>query len=499
MAIFQRPSTIAVALLIGALIYLGALWRSDWTTPSLPVESVPSDNDPVNDSGLLNISPPKTIMAKPALGNSGPVHEAHRLSTADSFLPHFRALTKLRGLTMAEVKSSCNWSAREEVNFQFTNEADWVIRERTDVELDMRRTEWHDFITTKLLPYEQFKNRFEGRGIVIVAGNQQSLQRVRVILRALGKLGSRMPVELHYWDDELADEAKKDMTAMWQRLYFNDLSKAKNIVKTNRDGWYINYQLKTAAVINSRFAEPLLLDSDNIPVVAPESLYDSAVYKEYGTVFWPDIARTRPNNPIWAIANTECRMDEYEQESGQLLVDKRRYFYHLQLAAWFSNERGQYYNEFLLGDKDLFRFAWHALRTQYGSPKKWLTSVGTISDGYYCGHSFAQHHPDDGRVAFLHGRLIKTMVPQVITWQRASRGGIFQVYKRSEFDEQHAVNVDVAIKWDAADYLPHKPADLDVGSCTDFSEVAARPLDEIVPGFEKTFEEIGGYWMIDDP
>lgn len=49
--------------------------------------------------------------------------------------------------------------------------------------------------------------------------------------------------------------------------------------------------LKTAALINSRFAEPLLLDSDNIPIIAPESLWESDEYREYGTIFWPDIAR----------------------------------------------------------------------------------------------------------------------------------------------------------------------------------------------------------------
>jgi alpha 1,2-mannosyltransferase len=296
----------------------------------------------------------------------------------------------------------------------------------------------------------------------------------------------------------MTNESKKNISSMWQRMYFNDLSKPFNIIKTNHDGFDNNYQLKTAAVINSRFAEPLLLDSDNIPIVPPESLYESSIYKEYGTLFWPDIARTRPNNPMWAITNTECRMDEYEQESGQLIVDKRKYFYHLQLAAWFNKDHAEYYQKFLLGDKDMFRFAWHALKTKYGSPKKWLTSVGTISDGYYCGHSFAQHHPDDGRVAFLHGDLIKTMTKEVIAWQRESRGGFFQVYKRSEYDEQHVVNVDVSIKWDGAEYLPNRPADLGVGSCTDFYQVLARPLDEIVPGFEKTFEDIGGYWMIED-
>jgi len=400
-------------------------------------------------------------------------------------------------MTMAEAKSGCNWLAPGAVNFQYGRKSDWVVQDRSDLELESRRKQWHDFIENKLLPYASYRDRFSGRGIVIVAGNQKSIKRVRVILRALKKLGSQLPIEIHYWDNEMNEEQQKEISSMWPKMYFNDLSAPSNILETNHNGLYINYQLKTAAVMNSRFAEPLLLDSDNIPIMDPESLYESEAYKEYGTLFWPDIARTRPNNPMWAITNTECRMDEYEQESGQLLVDKRKFFYHLQLAAWFNNDHADYYNEFLLGDKDMFRFTWHALKTKFGAPAKWVTSVGTLSDEFYCGHSFAQHHPN-GSVAFLHGGLIKTMTKEVMKWQRESRGGIFQVYKRSEFDERHIVNVNVSIKWDGGKYLPDRPKDLGVASCTDFYEVTARPLDEIVPGFEKTFEEIGGYWILED-
>ena len=427
--------------------------------------------------------------------------DAHRLPNADDFLEHFKAVTQLPSTTLEKAKSGCTWPAMDEIFFQYDEGTDgdshWTEKDRHEEELEDRRNQWHDFITHGLLPYARYKNRFEGRGIVIVAGNQKSMKRVKVILRALRKLGSQMPIEIHYWDDEMTDKTKDDISSMWPRMYFNDLSTASNILGTNHDGPFINYQLKTAAVMNSRFAEPLLLDSDNVPVVDPALLYESSTYQEFGTLFWPDIARTRPNNPMWAITNTECRMDEYEMESGQLIVDKRRYFYHLQLAAWFNNDHADYYNEFLLGDKDMFRFAWHALKTRYGSPSKWITSVGTLSNDFYCGHSFAQHHPD-GRVAFLHGGLVKTLPKEVMRWQRESQGGIFQVYKRSEFDEQHHMNVNLSIKWDPAEYLPNRPTDLAVASCTDFYDVVARPLDEIVPGFEAVFEEIGGYWMLDD-
>lgn len=497
MALLHRHAKITACLLIIGLIYISS---QHWTTPEWAAPGYTSHLSETTDGQKsavgLGVVPGLVTNPSPD-AKSELVKDAHKLPTADSFLSHFKAVTQIRGTTMAKAKSGCNWLAPNSVNFQYGRKSDWVVQDRSDLELEFRRKQWHDFIENDLLPYESYKNRFEGRGIVIVAGNQKSMKRVRVILRALSKLGSQLPIEIHYWDDEMNEESKKDISSMWPKMYFNDLSAPSNILKTNHDGFYINYQLKTAAVMNSRFAEPLLLDSDNIPIVDPESLYESETYKEFGTLFWPDIARTRPNNPMWAITNTVCRMDEYEQESGQLLVDKRRFFYHLQLAAWFNNDHADYYNEFLLGDKDMFRFTWHALKTKFGAPPKWVTSVGTLSDGFYCGHSFAQHHPN-GSVAFLHGGLIKTMAKEVMKWQRESRGGIFQVYKRSEFDERHGVNVNVSIKWDGGRYLPNKPEKLGVASCTDFHEVAARPLDEIVLGFEKTFEEIGGYWMLEN-
>ncbi|KKY14909.1 putative glycosyltransferase family 71 protein [Phaeomoniella chlamydospora] len=556
MALLYRPTRVATAILIASIIYLavrhasrkeewtlsqwpqaqGSQWQTPQWQPSIPEpetkhdppddfqnnvhSNVPTDflneleTEPSNENDALGLQDlPQTIpiatsairpepafgteQAQPLPTSTELVVDAHKLSTTDSFWPHFKAVTKIPGITMAEAKAGCTWPALNEVNFQYDAQSEWVAQDRNDIELELRRQQWHSFIDNELIPYGPHQDRFAGRGIVIVAGNQKSMNRVRVILRALTKLGSTLPIEIHYWDDEMTEELQSEISLMWPQMYFNDLSKPTNIFKTNHDGPYINYQLKTAAVINSRFAEPLLLDSDNIPIIAPETLYESSTYQEYGTLFWPDIARTRSNNPIWAITNTECRMDEYEQESGQLIVDKRKFFYHLQLAAWFNNNYADYYNEFLLGDKDTFRFAWHALKTKYGSPPKWLTSVGTLTDDFYCGHSFAQHHPD-GRVAFLHGGLIKTIAKEVMQWQRESRGGIFQVYKRSEHDEHHMINVKVSIKWDDAKYLPNRPPSVDVASCTDFYDVTPQPLDEIIPGFEQLYEELGGYWMLED-
>ena len=83
-------------------------------------------------------------------------------------------------------------------------------------------------------------------------------------------------------------------------------------------------------------------------------------------------------------------------------------------------------------------------------------------------------------------------------WRRKSQGGIFQVYKRSIVDERHDLVERVKIKMDGASYLPDKPEKMNAKFCTDMWDVSPRKLDEILPDFEKTFESIGGYWMLED-
>lgn len=494
MAVLRRTRILVTAILLLIIFFSTRQYDAFPKAPAWPndVPSAADVSNPVDADEAVVLEQTGYDPVDPVL-----VEDAHKLSFADAFLPHFQAVTRLPGMSVTDAKSTCTWPDDVTVNFQYGLDRDWATKDREFSELEDRRKQWHSFIDRDMVPYATVKDKFSGRGLVIVAGNQDTLMRVRVILRALIKLGSKIPVEINYWDDEMDDKTKAGLLEMYPSMYFNDLASPSNVLRIHKSGIYINYQLKTAAVVNSRFAEPILLDSDNIPVVDPASLYDTPEYKEYGTIFWPDIARTRPQNPIWALTNTPCAMDEYEQESGQLVVDKTRFFYHLQLAAWFNNNQGDYYNEFILGDKDTFRFAWHALKTKYGRPRRWVASVGTTNDGFYCGHTFAQHHPN-GSVAFLHGGLLKVTDLEVIAWNRDTRGGIFREYKRAPADKDPSVSVDVGIKWDTAEYLPDHSAEFHGGSCTDMFDVEPRDMNELVPGFEKLFEELGGYWMVDE-
>ena len=154
--------------------------------------------------------------------------------------------------------------------------------------------------------------------------------------------------------------------------------------------------------------------------------------------------------------------------------------------------------DFLLGDKEVFRFAWHALKTRYGKPSRWVSSTGMQIGDYYCGHSFAQHHPDTGAVAFIHGGELKTMAKEVMQWRRETGQGVYSHYKRSEYNEKPSVNVEVDFIWDEAHYLPNRPDSIQIGWCVDLPAESAKPLDEIAPGFENAFQDIGGYWRLEE-
>jgi alpha 1,2-mannosyltransferase len=193
-AALLRPTKITTVLIGIVFIYLASLmWTPHWSSRVSSPGQQPVDSAHV----------PAQI-AKPSPGTKPElVKDAHKLPTADSFLPHLKAVTTMNGMTMAEAKSGCTWPDMKKVNFQYGADVDWAKQDRNDTELEFRRKQWHDFIDNDLIPYTPYEDRFKGRGIVIVAGNQESMKRVQVILHALKRLKSRMAIEIHYWDDEM--------------------------------------------------------------------------------------------------------------------------------------------------------------------------------------------------------------------------------------------------------------------------------------------------------
>ncbi|ORE11301.1 hypothetical protein BCV72DRAFT_192534, partial [Rhizopus microsporus var. microsporus] len=136
------------------------------------------------------------------------------------------------------------------------------------------------------------------------------------------------------------------------------------------------FQIKAAAVINSSFKEILYLDSDNIPARDPTFLFDTPEYKKTGALFWPDFWKTHGDNKIFEILHISCR-DEWEQESGQMVIDKVKSWLPLQLA-WYMQDQHEIYFQFLNGDKDTFKYAWQALNAPYHMIEAFLGMAGTM-------------------------------------------------------------------------------------------------------------------------
>ncbi|KAM0790329.1 hypothetical protein ACM66B_003214 [Microbotryomycetes sp. NB124-2] len=273
-----------------------------------------------------------------------------------------------------------------------------------------------------------------GRGLVFTAGNADTFSRVRLTLKLLRKhLKTDLPAEIFSFPGEKPDEdVRRELEELGAKL--------RTVDEAYRDeGRRKNYHIKSTAIIRSSFREVLYLDSDNMPAASlapldsvnlkdahghpikqilranssetwgdPTGLWESKAYKRLGVMFWPDYWRTSADNPIWAMIGVPCR-DEWEQEAGQILIDKSRHLDALLLSEWMmDSSRFNFWFNFSDGDKDMFRFAFLALRKRWGLPGRYV-GVGALprnSMTGFCGHTMLQHD-HLGRPLFVHANLLK--------------------------------------------------------------------------------------------
>ncbi|ETK95107.1 hypothetical protein L915_01938 [Phytophthora nicotianae] len=96
-------------------------------------------------------------------------------------------------------------------------------------------------------------------------------------------------------------------------------------------------------------------------------------------------------------------MDMFEQESGQLLIDRRRHAAPLELLRFFTFHRPNPFVQLKLvwGDKDLFRLAWLKLDVPFFMVQSPPAVAGKAINGSLCGMTMVQYDAQ-GEVLFLH-------------------------------------------------------------------------------------------------
>jgi hypothetical protein len=216
----------------------------------------------------------------------------------------------------------------------------------------------------------------EGRGIVIPGGGIKQLANVWVLLRTLRWLGCNLPVEIMYVG---TSEMTAEFIEAAQRLgdtTLTDVLWFPESAGLALRGW----PLKIRALMHSKFAEVIMLDADNVPLVDPSFLFSDTQYTATGALFWHDFT----SDPHWispefwdAHVKFSCSLllfcsqrvftsmrhnvsccqlriviplqglsynpGEFEFESGQMVINRARVWDALLVAAEINRRYTTYY------------------------------------------------------------------------------------------------------------------------------------------------------------
>lgn len=239
----------------------------------------------------------------------------------------------------------------------------------------------------------------------MVAGGKYA-KRAFQSVQKLRQNGCQLPVQIFYLGvDELPDLLLYD----FENTEFHDIRVDCPDIK----GW----PAKAYAIARSKFTEVLFLDADNEPLQNPEQLFDLECYQSTGAVFWPDICLIGHPSNVWfnkyffpinkypfpkSVAKyLQMENKLYQQESGQMLIDKKRHVQPL-LALLYLNAKSDVVYKYLFGDKDTFQIAWALCNHPSFMVQPPPDFGGTYIDGDFIPFSMVQKHPYNGTSLFMH-------------------------------------------------------------------------------------------------
>ncbi|OWZ24376.1 hypothetical protein PHMEG_000611 [Phytophthora megakarya] len=242
--------------------------------------------------------------------------------------------------------------------------------------------------------YCEVRNRTSGQVLRVMLATCKSWQ---------WSLGCALPVEV--WIDPTEMRAKHSVLVELVK-YYNVL------IRIIQDPNASKFHAKPYAIYNSRFESVLWLDSDNIPVRDPTYLFEAPEFVKHGAIFWPDFWRPAIDTPfnvhqqsaLWTLLDMPFT-NMFEQESGQLLVNRSRSQAALSKLMFYSSHMPRLITDWQLvwGDKDLFRLAWLNTSTPFYMVQH-LVALGGLYDedeNFFCGVSMIQRDPV-GDIIFMH-------------------------------------------------------------------------------------------------
>uniref|UniRef100_A0AAV1TY18 Alpha-1,3-mannosyltransferase n=1 Tax=Peronospora matthiolae TaxID=2874970 RepID=A0AAV1TY18_9STRA len=255
-------------------------------------------------------------------------------------------------------------------------------------------------------PPKLLGNSGTGDGIVIVV-YPKLVASVFASVSVLRSYNCTLPIELWISQSEVTRTPSMGAALKVLQQQFLDVS-----VETIVDPTIMKFSTKIYAMQHSKFENVLFLDADSVPVRDPTFLFRSQEYRKHGAIFWPDF--WHPDNTVFGIHRESLLwelvdlpfVDMFEQESGQILINRKRAALALEVLMFFASHLPNYFNRLLLahGDKDLFRLAWmkaHASFYMMPFPPASAGPVWGTNSEIFCGMTMVQFDVD-GDVLFLH-------------------------------------------------------------------------------------------------
>ena len=293
---------------------------------------------------------------------------------------------------------------------------DFVMYGRRMSEEAVRETRRRTELFKKMAPAYP-ERAFAGRGIVIVGGNQPKFQTSYwVAIHALRRSGCALPIQLWFPEREGPDcERADELRRMGVTIHsFADLVDADAAGGAHGAAAMTNrFMYKIVALVFSSFREVLLMDSDNIVLSDPSSLFASELYESRGSILWMDFWRGSAAPDLASVLGAGA-VANHTHESGQMVMDKKRTWEALRLALFFNAHADVFYpltvNYMGLGDKEIVSTAFLHLRTPYGVAPHGPDHVGVRDHdrAETLGNTMMQHDMD-GTPMFLHANLGKPM------------------------------------------------------------------------------------------
>ncbi|KAF4134381.1 putative Mannosyltransferase [Phytophthora infestans] len=234
-------------------------------------------------------------------------------------------------------------------------------------------------------------------------------------------LGCSLPIEIWYRPDEM-EHVPNALVPL--RHLANNSSGARISFHPITDPAAKRFVTKIYAINHSFFDRVLFLDADNVPVRDPSFLFNSPEFLETGAIFWPDFWHPtstmfglHSRSLLWELLDMPF-VDMFEQESGQLVVDRRRHAAPLKLVLFYATHEPNFFAHYKLawGDKDLFRLAWLKLNAPFHMVETPPAMAGMVTNSSaFCGMTMVQHDPE-GDVLFLHRNKSSNMTTNFQSW-----------------------------------------------------------------------------------